>query len=127
MGPATPPARGLADAEAYVNIPDWWGFLLLAAAAWRTFQLIARDDILDRPRRWVLRLGDWRKEGDKIPEGYREKLGLFIECPYCAGFWIVVAWWAAWQIEDRWTLIVAVPFALSAALISLDKVAKSAD
>lgn len=103
-----------------MKIPGWWEALLLAAAAWRVFQLIARDDILDRPRARLLRLGDWKK-GQRVPEGYRVKWGDFITCPYCAGFWISVVWWSAWQITGHWALVVAVPFALSAALVAIDK------
>lgn len=98
-----------------MSIPDWWGFTLLALAAYRTWRLVAEDDILDRPRRWVLRLGrDWEKDGDPVPDGYRVKWGLFLTCPWCAGFWVTVLWWAAWQVTERWTLIIAVPFAASA-------------
>jgi hypothetical protein len=108
-----------------VNVPDWWGAVLLALAAWRTFQLIARDDgpffIIDRARRWVLRLGNW-KVGERTPASYRQNLGDFVTCPYCAGFWITLAWWGAWQIDGRITLIVAAPFALMAGLIAADKV-----
>ena len=71
--------------------------VLLALAAWRVFQLIAVDDILDRPRRYVT---------DRLSE----KWDLFIECPYCAGFWIALAWWAAWQIDRSGTLVAAMPF-----------------
>ena len=92
-----------------MSVPDWWEALLLALAAWRIFQLIAEDTILDGPRRYVTAQLDAKWE-------------LFIECPYCAGFWIAVAWWAAWQIEPHWTLIVAVPWALSAGVVAAAKV-----
>lgn len=106
-----------------MDIPNWYALLLLFAAAWRVFQLIGHDDILDRPRRWVLRLGsDWQKEGDPVPESYRVKWGLFITCPYCAGFWIGLAWWGAWQFNEHWTEVVAVPFAISAGVIGLSKI-----
>ena len=95
-----------------MNIPDWWTAVLLALAAWRVFQLIAEDEILNGPRRYVTGKLD-------------EKWELFIECPYCAGFWIAFAWWGAWQINEEWTLIVAVPFALSAGVIAATKVLSS--
>ena len=95
-----------------MSVPDWWEAVLLALAAWRVFQLIADDEILNGPRRYVTGKLD-------------EKWELFIECPYCAGFWIALAWWAAWQINEEWTLIVAVPWALSAGVIAAAKVLSS--
>ena len=109
-----------------MNVPNWWQALLLAAAAWRCFQLLARDDILDRPRAWVLGYPGW-KAGDPTPDTMRVKWSEFVTCPYCAGLWITVVWWIAWQIEPRWTLIVAVPFALHAGMVGLDKVLRSED
>jgi hypothetical protein len=95
-----------------LSVPDWWEAILLALAAWRVFQLIADDEILNGPRRYVT---------GKLSE----KWELFIECPYCAGFWIALAWWAAWQLNEEWTLIVAVPWALSAGVIAASKVLSS--
>lgn len=106
-----------------MNIPNWFELFLLALAAWRSFQLVSDDDILDRPRRWLLRLGDeWEKDGDPVPEDYRLTWGDFITCPYCAGFWISVAWWGAWQLWPHVTLVVAVPFVINAGLIGASKI-----
>lgn len=94
-------------------IPNWYGLVLLALAAYRIFRLLAEDLVLDRPRAWLLGLpADW-KEGQPIPRGYREKLADFITCPWCLGFWVVLAWWGAWMIWPHATLLVAVPFAIS--------------
>ena len=109
-----------------MNIPDWYELILLALAAWRIFQLIAHDDILDRPRRYITRLGrDWKEEGDPVPKDYRLSLADFITCPYCAGFWIAGLWWVAWLIFPTETLFVAVLFVLSALLIGANKVLSS--
>lgn len=79
--------------------PSWYEFIVLGLAAWSTYHLIANDDILDRPRRWVLRLGnEWQKDGDPVPDNYRLKWGQFLSCPYCVGFWIWVIWLVAWWI-----------------------------
>ena len=79
--------------------PNWFEFLLLGLAAWSTFHIVAFDDIADRPRRWLLRLGkDWKKEGDPFPEAYRLKWAQFITCPYCAGMWIWLSWLILWWI-----------------------------
>lgn len=94
---------------------SWWAFLLLAGAAYRIYRLIGQDTILDGPRARLLRLGNWR-EGQRVPAGYRSKLGEFIVCPWCLGFWVVLCWWLAWRIWPHGTLIVAFPFALSTAV-----------
>jgi hypothetical protein len=107
-------------------IPDWYEIVLLSLAAWRVFQLIALDDLLDRPRRYVTRLGSkWEKEGDPVPSGYRLTLADFITCPYCAGFWIALAWWGAWLVWPYETLVFAVPWVLSAGVIAASKVLSS--
>ncbi len=99
-----------------MNAPDAWEAVLLGLAAWRTFQLIAFDEILDRPRRWVLRLGDWH-EGDPVEdfpkEEYRLSAARFMTCPYCLGAWIAGSWWLAFQCSERWSLIFASLFALA--------------
>ena len=71
--------------------------------------LIAEDTILDGPRRYVTGKLDAKWE-------------LFIECPYCAGFWIGVVWWVAWLIWPYETLLVAVPWAISAGVIGASKI-----
>ena len=108
-----------------MSIPNWYEVLLLGLAAWRTFQLVALDSILDRPRRYVTGLGWGWKEGNAIPKRYREYLALFIECPYCAGFWIALAWWGAFQAWPHGTLVVAVPLVLSALVIAGARVLSS--
>ena len=106
-----------------MNIPDWYVLILLALASYRTWRLLAEDDILDRPRNALLRLDPkWRKEGDPTGSDYRETLGNFISCPWCLGFWIVIAWWAAWQIWEFGTEVVAVPMALSALVPLIERV-----
>lgn len=96
-----------------MSIPYWYELVLLALAAWRCFQLLAEDDILDTPRRYVTSRLD-------------EKWQLFIECPYCAGFWIWVAWIAAWWIDER-TLYAAVVFGGHALVIGAYKALSSED
>ena len=69
-------------------IPPPYYFVLLVLAAYRAWRLIAEDDVLERPRHWLVRLpSDW-DEGDPLPKSYRDKLALFITCPWCAGAWV---------------------------------------
>jgi uncharacterized protein DUF1360 len=96
-----------------MTIPDWWEATLLALAAWRVFQLIAHDDLFNPV---------WSRFPDKVRKG---KIGDFISCPYCFGFWIAIAWWAAWQAWEHGTLVVASVFALSAGVIAASKILSS--
>jgi hypothetical protein len=98
-----------------VNTPGAWQFILLALAAYRVYRLIAEDTILDRPRRWLVRLGsDWQTEGDPVPKAYRTKFAAFITCPWCCGAHVSWVIWLCWQWEPHWTLVLCTPFALSA-------------
>ena len=104
------------------NIPTWWQFLLIAGAVFRIYRLIAEDTILDRPRRWVLRLDpNWEEEGDEVGENYRFKWGIFITCPWCLGFWLSVIAWVSWLIFPTETIWLAVPWALSGAVALIAK------
>lgn len=103
------------------DIPSPYAALLLALAAYRLWRLIAEDDVFDRPRRWLLRLGDWR-DGQAAPPAYRDRLAEFITCPWCLGFWLAVAWWVAWLGLEEWALFAAVPFALSAVVAGANAV-----
>ncbi len=109
-----------------MRVPDWYAVSLLALAGWRIFHLLAHDDILDAPRRRVLRLAKtWKQEGDATGENYREKWALFLTCPYCAGFWIGLVWWGAWQIWPHGTLVAASVFTINAGLIAAQRALSS--
>jgi hypothetical protein len=95
-----------------VSVPEPWEAVLLALAAWRVFQLLAEDDLLETPRRYVT---------DRISEYWQD----FLVCPYCAGFWIALAWWGAWIAWGDSTLVVATPWALSAGVIGASKILSS--
>jgi hypothetical protein len=92
-------------------MPSPFEAVLLALAAWRVWHLIALDDITDRPRRYVT-------------EG-RDKLLEFIECPYCMGFYVALAWVGAWAIWDEGTVWAALAFAINAVVIAGERVMSS--
>jgi hypothetical protein len=101
-----------------MRIPDWWEAVLLSLAAYRSWRLLAEDDLLDRPRRILLRIGsDWRQQGDPVPVGYRAAWAEFLTCPACFGFWVALAWWGAWLGLDEWATMAAAPLAISTVLI----------
>ena len=65
-------------------MPSPFEALLLAVAAWRVWQLLADDTILDRPRKWIAKVDEHNRVG-------REGLADFLECPFCLGFWVALA------------------------------------
>jgi hypothetical protein len=83
-----------------VSIPNWYEFLLLGLAAWRTYQFIGQDTIIDRPRRYIT--------------SKSEHVETMIECPYCSGFWIALVWWGAFQLWEHGSVVVAAAIALTA-------------
>jgi len=95
------------------NVPSAWEFVLGALAVYRVWRLLAEDEILEVPRRKLLRYVGW-KEGDPLPDGYRVKWRDFLVCPWCAGFWLSVLAWGFWLLAPSLALVVATPFAVSA-------------
>ncbi len=108
-----------------MSIPGWFPFILLSLAAFRTWRLVSEDTILERPRRYVTGLPQKWKEGDSLPDAYREYISIFIECPWCAGFWISLLWWGAFQLWEHATVVVAVPLAISALVALIAEVSSS--
>lgn len=118
-----------------MKAPDWWQFVLLALAAFRVYRLVARDTItapireaLTYPDDATAPLGERPSETglavvgeDEQPKGWRVYLSTLVRCPWCAGFYVSVAWWAAWLAWPSWTLWAAVPWAISAVLALLSK------
>jgi hypothetical protein len=98
--------------------------VVVALAAWRTWYLIGQDDgpfnILDRARRYITGLPrDW-KERDQIPDSYREGMKDFLECPFCLGFWIALAWAGLYALDDEWAFWVGLPFAVNAVTVAVN-------
>lgn len=96
-------------------IPEWWAFVIMALAVFRVYRLVAEDDILDGPRDRLL---------DKLEEERLDKLDALITCPWCLGFWLSVLTWLAWLITPGWTVGLALPWALSAAVAMIAKLDK---
>jgi hypothetical protein len=73
---------------------------LLAAAGYRLWRLAAEDSISDRPR-------------DALVEATPPFVDELIACPWCLGFWIGAAGWAAYQAQPERTVALAAPWAIS--------------
>lgn len=97
--------------------------LVLILGAYRVWMLIAKDAITERLRERFLGYSmgaDGKYHRNRWPKP-RKRLGEFITCPWCAGFWISLAAAVAYHEWPRGTFWVMLPFAVSAgvALISV--------
>jgi len=101
-----------------MSIPDWYTLSLLSLAAYRVFRLLSEDDILDRPRAWVLGYRGWQ-EGQSLPDSYRVKAAEFVSCSACLGFWCSLAFVGAWWLWPHGTTVVCVPLAVSTLVIAV--------
>lgn len=103
-------------------MPDALEVVLLAVASWRVWHLLAEDKgpfgLIDRARRYVTNLGsDWQEDGDPVPEGFRQDLQDFIDCPFCFGLWVAIGWTAFYAIWPEGAFWTALPFALNSVVI----------
>jgi Protein of unknown function (DUF1360) len=94
------------------QVPTWWELLLASLAVYRLWRLLAEDEILERPRRRVLRYVGW-EEGQALPEGYRASWGDLLRCPWCLGLHLSILAWIFWLFAPSLALIIATPFAVS--------------
>lgn len=90
-----------------MTIPNWWGVIYLALAAFRSTRLIGWDEITEPLRELVVR------KKQHTSGRYRHGLDKWLHCPWCAGAWNAIAWWGAWQLWPHATLVLAAPFAIS--------------
>lgn len=97
--------------------------IIVVLGAYRLWMLIAKDTITEGLRERLLgySMGDDGKYHRNRWPHPRKRLGEFIHCPWCLGFWASLACVAAfyeWPHATRWVLL---PFAVSAsvALISV--------
>jgi hypothetical protein len=111
-------------------IPGVWQSVVLTLAVFRTVRLLGWDHLptLVRARKWAT--GEYtvtngstnarlRQTNEPVTEETRWRrptLAALLACPYCLGAYISVVWYVAWRIYPSWSLTVAAPFALSAAV-----------
>lgn len=81
-------------------MPELWPFVLYALAGARITLFIAKDDLFDEPRAWVLnRLTPLDDEGEPLPVNWaRRKLAYLITCIWCVPVWVAtLVLWPLWH------------------------------
>lgn len=61
------------------------------------------------------------KQPSSVVEGVRPAydrptLAHLVHCPFCLGWWVTLACWAAFQVSPHWALVALSPFALAGAV-----------
>lgn len=100
-------------------IPSPWEFVLLALGAYRLTRLIGWDDLPPIARLRSRLIGEVRytnstASAEPIYRYSKPLLAHFLHCPFCQGFWVCVAVYAAWLAEPKWTTVGLIVFALNA-------------
>lgn len=105
------------------GVPDPYEAALILAAGWRVWHLLAIDAILDPVRDRLFYPHEKGKSAGLIVEGEYERwprIVTWLECPYCAGFWVTALVWATWAATP-WALVVWTPFALHTGMVTVEK------
>lgn len=93
-----------------MTVPPFWVFVLGALAAWRIWKLLSSDDVLDyfQIRDRLAPKGSDRRE--------------FLDCPYCAGFWISLLGTLGWYLIEGWDTygFLVTAFAMSAIVVWIE-------
>lgn len=93
-----------------MSVPGWWETLLLVAATYRVWRLVAFDTVTDGVRARVFPAS--KRPGGELVRRWQRWLE-FLQCPWCAGFWLSLAAWGAWQLWPHGTMVVAAPLVIS--------------
>ena len=108
-----------------------YALLLVALAAYRITRFLVFDSLmgfnLESGSKMSRRLDvwAWTAEGQERPGAggwLRDKVGNLLVCPYCLGFWIAAACWAAWAWGPSWVQYVLVAWAAAGAQALLSTV-----
>ena len=92
--------------------------LILALAVFRLSNLITNED---GPGGMFASLRDWADSEAKIKGGAYTQFAGLIGCPWCLSVWLGVAATIAHAVAPNVTGWLALPFALSAAALILDR------
>lgn len=82
------------------SMPELWPFALYALAAARITLFVARDNLFDEPREWLLgKLTPTDEDDDPIPVArWRHKLAYLLTCIWCVPVWVAsLVVWPAWH------------------------------
>lgn len=96
-------------------------FLLLSLATWRIASLITHEKgpfgLLVRIRSFAGIVHDADGFPVQIPDGFLPEL---LSCVWCLSLWVGLAWSLFWYFLPSVSILIALPFALSAVAILID-------
>lgn len=94
-----------------MSIQTFIALIVLTLAGHRVARVIGWDSITQPWRQRFLGYDDDGKK-NRWPAN-RKRLGAFVHCPWCQGFWLSLVIYAAWRWWPEVTLTIASPLAVS--------------
>lgn len=88
--------------------------LILMLAGHRVARIVGWDSITQQWRQRLLGYDDDGKR-NRWPANHK-KIGEFVHCPWCQGFWWSIILYAAWRYYPEVTLTICSPLAISSGI-----------
>jgi hypothetical protein len=102
----------------------FFALIVLGLATWRISALLSREAGPFRIFEKIRILSGIKHDGDGsvfyIPPRFFAEL---LSCVWCVSIWVGTAWYLFWLLTPTFCVAIAIPFALSAVAILLDKLA----
>lgn len=101
-------------------------FLILSLATWRFSSLLTWERGPLAIFEHLRRLAHIEHSAGGHPQNWPNTyFGELLTCIWCASPYVALAWFVAYNLAGVWTVYVAMPFALSAAAIIIQKQARN--
>ena len=100
---------------------DPWQFVVVVLAAFRVVRFVVFDKLvgahLESRSKFSRRLDTWAYDQNGQDRSFvRGKVGDLLTCPWCIGFWISLAVWAAFWWGPEWVQYATYAWAVAGAV-----------
>lgn len=114
-----------------MTILDPWHFIIVALCAFRVVRFLVFDSLIGaNPQsgssfgRWLDGWA-WQPQNGAPKSWLKDKIANLLVCPWCLGFWITLAVYAAWCLGPDWLRIVVCGWALAGLQAALNAVERA--
>jgi len=101
---------------------DIWGFILIGLAVWRISDMLSdtNQSGLYGTLDWLRSIVGVKYDANSIPFGKYGSIASGILCLLCCSVWLGFLFTILWCINQKLTILVSLPFALSAVAILIE-------